>query len=405
MNVVILNDYAHVNGGAARVAVLSAIGLAKAGYKVTFIASVGPVSADLQKTKGLSITCLQRPPYNASPFRRSAMAGLWDLAAARSIGRILDALKPRDTVLHVHSNRDALSSSVLWEAIRRDIPLVYTCHEYGLACPYASFFDHKEDAICQRRPLSVSCLVAHCNRKGYDKKVWSFTRQWIQNGLLGLPRKLGDVIFVSDFSRRILEPFVGTQARLHTLRNPVDAERGIKRRLAPDSSFVFVGLLTPGKDPVLAAKAAAEIGAPIRFVGDGELHKDVMEANPHAQITGWLDPADVKSELKRARAIVLPARWYETQGLVVQEAAALGVPAIVSSTSAASEEVHDGESGLIIPAGDGDALTRAMQRLLNDQTAREMGEAASERFWSNPPTWPAHLKGLAGIYEGALSHG
>ncbi len=63
------------------------------------------------------------------------------------------------------------------------------------------------------------------------------------------------------------------------------------------------------------------------FIGDGPLRP--IEATG-ARVTGWLSAEDVQRELEHARCLVFPSLWYETYGLVVNEAAARGIPAIVS---------------------------------------------------------------------------
>ncbi|HEY3780072.1 MAG TPA: glycosyltransferase family 4 protein [Fimbriimonadaceae bacterium] len=402
MNVVIVNDFAYVNGGAARVALFSAKALAARGVQVHVFAGAGPVDPELLEAPNLKVTCLDHRPYNDMPLKRSLVAGLWDKAAATAFESVLD-VQP-DSIVHFHSNRDTLSSSVFAPVFKRKLPVVYTCHEYGLTCPYANFFDFKTHGICSRKALSLSCLTAHCNQKGYSRKVWTYTKQAIQNGYLQVPNRLGDVVFVSDFSRRIIEPYLTRAGRRHVLSNPVDAVPGQKRKLTEDSPFVFVGSLVPGKDPVIAAAAAHKLDVPIRFIGDGELHEEVMRANPNAVITGWLKPEQVREEMLKARAIVLPTRWYETQGLVVQEAAALGVPAIVTRTCAASENIQDRKNGFLIDASNEGQLAAAMEKLSSGQVACEMGAAAYGQFWSKPPTLDNHVNGLLSIYEGALKN-
>jgi glycosyltransferase involved in cell wall biosynthesis len=400
MNVVIVNDFAYVNGGAARVALLSAKALAAKGVQVHVFAGAGPVEPELLAAPNLQVTCLDHRPYNDMPLRRSLIAGLWDKAASIALEKIL--IDDPESVVHFHSNRDTLSSSVFAPVFKRKRPVVYTCHEYGLTCPYANFFDFKTHSICSRKALSLSCLTAHCNQKGYSRKLWTYTKQAIQNGYLGLPGRINDVIFVSNFSRRIIEPYLEGNARRHVVSNPVDAQPGQRRKLCENSPFVFVGSLVPGKDPVLAASAAFKAGAPIRFIGDGELRQEVLKANPNAIITGWLKPDQVRQEMLKARAIVLPTRWYETQGLVVQEAAALGVPAVVTRTCAASENIQNGKNGILIDASNPGQLRTAMEQLSSDQVACEMGVASYSQFWSKPPTLENHVNGLLNIYEGAL---
>jgi len=406
MNVVIVNDYGYVNGGASKVAITTAIALADAGIRVHFFCGVGPIAPELVDRPNLQATCLNTTPYNKSADKRRAIfAGIWDRTAKAALVDSVSSMRTDDTVIHFHSHRDALSPSVVTAATGRAFPAIYTCHEYGLACPYSSFYHHGIDGICPHRGLSIGCVSAHCNRGSYGKKIWTVGRQLVQRSYATVPASLSDVIYVSNFSKAILESYVPTGVREHVLANPIPVEKEAPRKLEPHAPFVFVGLLTPGKDPVMLARAGAVTNFPIEFYGDGELADDIKTANPQAVVSGWLEQPELLAKLKKARAIVLPARWYETQGLVIQEAAALGVPAIVSRTCAATDFVDDGSNGLYCEAANLESLTSAMTALKDDGLACEMGQRAYAKFWSNPPTMKGHMEGLLQIYEGALAHG
>jgi len=71
-----------------------------------------------------------------------------------------------------------------------------------------------------------------------------------------------------------------------------------------------------------------------------------------------------------ADVFVLPTR-NEAFGLVYQEAAAAGVPAIGTRHNAVPEIVRDGETGLLVPVGDRDALVAALDRLISSPALRE----------------------------------
>jgi glycosyltransferase involved in cell wall biosynthesis len=78
----------------------------------------------------------------------------------------------------------------------------------------------------------------------------------------------------------------------------------------------------------------------------------------------------------RADVFVMPTH-NEAFGLVYQEAASAGLPAIGTAHHAVPEIVRHGETGLLVPPGDTAALTTAMRQLVDDAGLRErMGRRA-----------------------------
>ena len=60
MKVIVVNDFAFVNGGAGQVAVTTAKLLAKKGHRVTFFSAVGPIGQELKDVQNLSVICLNQ---------------------------------------------------------------------------------------------------------------------------------------------------------------------------------------------------------------------------------------------------------------------------------------------------------------------------------------------------------
>lgn len=83
---------------------------------------------------------------------------------------------------------------------------------------------------------------------------------------------------------------------------------------------------------------------------------------------------------RAADVFVMPTR-NEAFGLVFQEAAAAGLPAIGTRHNAIPEIVRDGETGLLVARGDVPALARALDRLIASVELREtMGRAARRKI-------------------------
>jgi len=102
------------------------------------------------------------------------------------------------------------------------------------------------------------------------------------------------------------------------------------------------------------------------------------------EFLGEVDRDRIPSLLAEADMLVLPSR-DEGLPLVLIEAMAAGIPTIASAgVGAIPEVVIDGETGLLIPAGDVTALARAIETLALDQPLRRrMGAAARARCERN----------------------
>lgn len=103
-----------------------------------------------------------------------------------------------------------------------------------------------------------------------------------------------------------------------------------------------------------------------------------------------------------ASAITTGEFSYETYGLAVGEAAARGIPAIVSDGCAAAERVRHGVTGWHARTNDVDDLAAHLQLAKDDTLIRNAGQAAYDAFWRQPPTRAAHVDGLLAVYEAVL---
>ena len=88
---------------------------------------------------------------------------------------------------------------------------------------------------------------------------------------------------------------------------------------------------------------------------------------------------DVAELYRRADLVVHPARW-EGFGLAMLEAMLAGKPVVAARAGSAPELVVDGETGLLVPVDDPDALAEAVNSLLADRgQAEAMGDAGRRR--------------------------
>lgn len=157
--------------------------------------------------------------------------------------------------------------------------------------------------------------------------------------------------------------------------------------------FLFAGKLVAKKRPLdfLAACGTARRSDPrIRplVVGTGEMEAAARGfAARHesgATFAGFLNQTEISRAYVAADCLVLPSDYGETWGLVVNEAMAHGLPAIVSDRVGCGPDlVRDGVTGRIFPFGDVEALARTLLALAANGVARaEMGRRAREHVAS-----------------------
>ena len=176
LNLIIVNDFAHVNGGAAKVALHSAVGMAHKGWPVTVFSAVEPVMAELQGPT-VKLICTGQHQILTDPSRmRAARQGIWNRPAALRMGRLLDGCDRSRTIVHLHGWTKSLSASIIGETVKRGFSIVCTLHEYFIACPNGGFFNYRANEICRLRALSAACLATNCDKQGYAQKLWRVGR-------------------------------------------------------------------------------------------------------------------------------------------------------------------------------------------------------------------------------------
>ena len=100
--------------------------------------------------------------------------------------------------------------------------------------------------------------------------------------------------------------------------------------------------------------------AELHVIGDpGPASRFMGHSSDKVVIHGKLSHHQLAQLLGVMDCLVLPSR-LESFGMVVVEALAAGIPAIVTPTVGAAEVIRAGENGWIVPVGSADALSKQM---------------------------------------------
>jgi len=150
---------------------------------------------------------------------------------------------------------------------------------------------------------------------------------------------------------------------------------------------------------LLAQRGVAVKGVVAGRGSDLERHRARLQSPRFELLDKFLAPEEVAREFRRADLVLMP---YEnaTQSGVAAYAMGVGRPAVVFDVGALRELVRDAETGLVVPAGDMEALARAVQRVVEDRALNLQLSANAAALGQGELSWPQIARQSCAIYEG-----
>lgn len=188
--------------------------------------------------------------------------------------------------------------------------------------------------------------------------------------------------------------------------------------LAPSRGehILFAGFIGPGKgvDVLLAAwqQVGAELGLPLVLAGAAESPNDrwfdeLMRAgdagpNPPRRLGHVAGEAGFQALIERAALVVLPYRRSNPASGILVRAMHAGRAVLATPVPATHGVIESGVNGVLVPAGDAQALAKALVELAGDPELRDrLGRAAAVTA-AREFTWARHAEGLEGAYARAM---
>jgi glycosyltransferase involved in cell wall biosynthesis len=174
------------------------------------------------------------------------------------------------------------------------------------------------------------------------------------------------------------------------------------KKISEPPLVLAAGNLVPAKGFDVLVRAVGElekhgVDVRLRILGEGperlclETLADEHEIAGRIELPGYYKHNELAGHLAGALALVVPARITASglrEGLptVIAESWLSGTPVIASPIGGIPEVVFDGETGLLFPAEDSEALARCIKRLIDDKTLRDVladaGRAKADELFS-----------------------
>jgi glycosyltransferase involved in cell wall biosynthesis len=154
--------------------------------------------------------------------------------------------------------------------------------------------------------------------------------------------------------------------------------------------------------------AAKDLPADVRLllVGDGDQRR-VYEAKAkelgiteRCHFAGRLSHDELVEAYRSMDVFAFPSTSAaEAFGLVAAEAQACGVPVVASNLPGVRTVIRDGETGILVPPMDVNALRGALSKIVDDQGLRSRMSEAAHQFALARFNWDMHVNGLMDVYR------
>lgn len=363
-NVVVINDFDYIQGGASKVAIETANLLKREYPQLNIYFFSGCTSNDnLLDNKIVNISTEQGENLKDKNKIRGMINGIYNFDAKNKLNKLLKTLNKDETIIHVHGWTKSLSCSIFDVIFKKKYKLVVTLHDYFTACPNGGYFNYKKNYVCQLKALSTKCIMCNCDSRNYMFKIYRIIRQFVQNKVVKLNDKLKNVIFISEFSKKILKNTLNKNINEYKLYNPIDYTIENKEIVNKKDYFVYVGRVSKEKGVENFCEVITETNTKGIVVGSGPELNKLKKIYNKIEFVGWKSTNDVKKYIKFAKALIFPSKWYETMGLTVVEALSLGTPVLVKNNTAAVEFVSNGKNGYVF--NNKDELKTYMNKMSN----------------------------------------
>ena len=192
------------------------------------------------------------------------------------------------------------------------------------------------------------------------------------------------------------------ERRIARAPNAVDdarfARAAVDRRGRSSCTFLYAGRLDPEKCVHVLLQAFESVPGRLVVVGSGSEEKRLRGlASDRVRFVGPLDGDDLVDWYATADVFVLPS-CSEPWGMVLNEAAAAGLPLVATNdVGAAHDLIAGGVNGFRVPSRDPQALAAALRSLADDEAFRiEAGSRSRELVGAfTPQAWASGVASLA----------
>ena len=328
----------------------------------------------------------------------------------------IDDFKP--DIIHLNNFQRQLSSSVVFAAYDKKVPIIYTAHDVQAICPAITMLDSNGN-VCEKciGGKYNNCIENKCNKGSMLKSVIGahegefYRKNNIYKDMINYiitPSKFYKAQFIKDGydEKKVIAIHNFINVDEYNLETKNENYALYSGRLSKEKGIIN---LVEAFKKLLEDKEINNIdNIKLYIAGDGpckeEIEKYINDNNLKEKIIllGYLKQDDLKEYTRNASFTVVPSIWYENCPYSILETQAIGKAIIGANIGGIPELVQNEKNGFIYKYDDVNELKEKMKKLFNDKNlADEFGKEAQKNA-KNDYDEEEYYKKIINLYNKAI---
>ena len=272
---------------------------------------------------------------------------IYSFEAAKKIGKVIDKFKP--DVVHINNINFQLTPSIINAIKKRNVPIVWTVHDYQMICPNHLLYDFKGNKPCEKcvGGKHYNCLKNKCIHGSIIKSLLGIIEAKFYS-ISKTYKKVDLFICPSNFlENKLLGAKSFYRGKTFTIHNFIDKQRFSFDSESCGDYIVYVGRLSKEKGVQYISETAKLLKEYNFYVaGDGP-DANMLDGRDNIKLLGFVGGKELVSLMANAKILLLPSVCYENCPLSILEAHCLGVPVVTMNSGGMAELVKDGVTGTL----------------------------------------------------------
>lgn len=310
---------------------------------------------------------------------RGFFEGIWSRNTAVELDREVNHFQP--DVVQIQNIYPLISPSILPALQKRNIPILFSAHNYRLFCPTGLML--RDGGPCEKCALGHErwCVIHNCEGSMPRSMGYAIRNHVTRNRLLSAAHV---ITALNSFQREKFIKWGADPEKVLVVPNfvelPSKSENWIE---PPQGEYVgYAGRIGPEKGiDVLLESAKRLPDVPFKIAGHSGRMPGIEKRLPsNVELVGELTPEKMEGFYRNSRFTVVPSVWYEGMPFSVVEAMLSGKAVIASDIGGLPDLVDEGITGKLFTAGSSGDLVKEISNLWDEPAlSGKMGLAGRDK--------------------------